>query len=625
MDNNEENKAKDDELVGQIPQAVIPQTPQVASPPPVQSEPSVSAQEEQSDNAVNLNPVIPNTASSSVMDEPEVAAEVELPTLQTEVHEPEPAADKVADAPQQVATDSEEKPAEPYSSIWDECEGHEDATAHLQHQLPMFERAEAPDGADIALAPTTAQNVAVLAQAKDLLNPQDLIWMMNLQQAAMVAPTDPVMLKRLMREGSDWTQSIKITDLGGKPLSLAFLPSASKRPSSPGEAVSGDQALERFMAGTTMGAPVTVPLTNTGIWVRLAPAGASYLAEIDRMLAYARMQVGLDTNGITGSTDDLIFREILNEAALKLVTATNFPVKDPIELREVIDDEDHKTLVWALAKVIYPKGIMVSIPCIDPQCADVATFKANPARMHYIDRSKLNDKQLQYLARGITRAMSAEDVADYKAQFSKTSKYSVRILNREFLFRSPTVAEKLQIGRAWLSSVNQAVDKAMASTPDDDMKRSNVIQQITAIEQVCRYGHYIDEIRIYDNDENVSENYFTINGENDIRGILKSLSSAPEIVDSLIEAIEEFLVEIGTTIIGYPNVECNVCHHERVPEKMKNRLILPFDPDTGFFILAQRKILQAEGQPLTDLSTFGVANLAARALESAPMVSLGQD
>lgn len=539
--------------------------------------------------------------------------ELELPT-QVKQPEPEPVSAQPAveeQTPPAAEEGSEEDPAQE-KSIWDDCEDYEVNPENIRNLQPVFMHEDAPYGADIALPPTTDPNMTVLAGSKDIQSERDFIWMVNSQQAARVSPKDDIMMRRIQREGSDWGQAFPYNDANGKPQKLAMLPSGKKLAVGPGQRLEGGDALDRFMYGTTMGSPVTVPLTNTGIWVKLSPAGASFLAELDRSLAYARMQVGLDTNGMTGSVDDLIFREIINEAALKLVTATNFPVRNPMDLREIIDDEDHKTLSWALAKVIYPKGVMVSIPCIDPACGEVSTFRANPARMHLIDRSKLNDKQMQYLSRGISTPMTAEDVADYKAQFKKSSKYSVRIENREFIFRSPTVAQKLQIGRAWLSTVNQAVDVAMATNPDDDQKRNEVIQSITSIEQICRWGHYVGEIRIY-NDEDDAENYYSVDGEDEIRTILKTLSTAPEILDALIGGIEEFLVEIGTTIIGYPNTPCKACEHKNVPDRLKNKLILPFDPDTGFFILAQRKISQAGGMPLTDLSTFGVGNLGAMA------------
>lgn len=623
MDNNQPSSVtKEDIGLGEIPATIIPPLPN--------SHPHIATQEEAIAPEV-LDPVTPKDLldPEDVMADPEPIDDLELPvqTAEPPVEVDGSTAETAADVksiPGKSDLVEEETTDKGIDSIWDECEIYPDASEHLTNLMPVFSREEAPNGADIALPPTTAINLALIAQVKDLLTEDDLIWMLNAQQASLVAPTDDIAMRRLMRPGSDWTQRIKAVDVKGEPISISMLPSKAKRPKGPGEAVAGSDAIERFMAGTTMGGPVTVPLTNTGIWVRLSPAGATFLAELDRNLAYAKMQVGLDTNGITGSTDDLIFREIINEAALRLVTDTNYPVKDPMDLRDVIDDEDHKTLSWALAKVLNPKGIMISIPCIDPKCAQVDTFRANPARMHVIDRSKLNAKQLQYLARGISRQMTLDDIEDYKAQFVKTSKYSKRIMNREFIFRSPTISEKLQIGRSWLSAVNQAVDSAMASTPDDDMKRNNIIQQITSIEQVCRYGHYISEIRIYDEEDDMAENYFSINGEDDIRSILKVLSTAPEMVEELIEAIEDFLVEIGTTLIGYPNVSCSKCNHENVPDKLKNKLILPFDPDTGFFILAQRKILQAGGNPLTDLATFGVANLGALAQAKEQQVSLGQ-
>lgn len=615
---------QDKEGVGHIPAQIDPPILPGNAQPVKEPVPPVTESNAGNDAPVERlagKPVDEPLSSDLLADEPAIA-DIDLPVQVVETVSP--AVDPTP-LPEKSPDDEVPPTAAAELSIWDECESFDIPEQNFRNLSPVFVHEEAPYGVDLALPPTTEGNMTRLAESKEIQTERDLLWMLNQQQASLVAPKDTVSLRRLQRPGSDWAQTVPyINPENGTKENLAFLPTALKVASGPAVRLEGSAALDVFMAGTTMGSPITVPLTNTGIWVKLSPAGASFLAELDRNLAYARMQVGLDTNGMTGSVDDLIFREIINEAALKLVTATNYPVKSSLDLRDVIDDEDHKTLSWALAKVIYPKGVMISIPCIDPVCGEVSTFRANPARMHVIDRSKLNEKQLRYLSRGISTEMSAEDIADYKSQFAKSAKYSTRLENREFIFRSPTIAQKLQIGRGWLSTVNQAVDMSMASTPDDDNKRSDVIQSITSIEQVCRWGHYVGEIRIY-NDEDDINKYFTIDGEEEIRSILKSLSTAPELVDTLIAGIEEFLVDIGTTIIGYPNAPCKKCNHENVPDKMKNKLILPFDPDTGFFILAQRKISQAGGAPLTDLSTFGIENLAARAQAPGPMQYLDQE
>lgn len=555
----------------------------------------------------------PVTVTESALDDEAPVMDIDLPEQVRNEEPTSQTAEPATTADEGVADKLAEESPAAEKSIWDDCEVDEIPESNLSNLKPVFEFQDAPEGVDMALPPSNERNITLLGGSKEINDDHDFLWMLNLQQSGYVSPKDNVMARRLQRPGADWSQVLPVLDKDGKTVNVAFLPAGKKPALSPGQRVQGADALDRFMHGTSMGSPVTVPLTNTGIWVKLNPAPSSFLAELDRTLAYARLQVGLDTNGMTGSVDDLIFREIINEAAMKLITATNYPVRNIMDLRDIIDDEDHKTLSWALAKVIYPKGVMISIPCIDPTCGEVSTFRANPARMHLIDRSRLNEKQRLYLSRGISTPMTEEDVADYKAQFKKTTKYSVRIENREFIFRSPTISQKLQIGRAWLSTVNQAVDTAMATTPDDDNKRNDVIRQITTIEQICRWGHYVSEIRVYNGEEDNDENFYVIDDEDTIRTILKSLSSAPEIVDTLIEAIEEFLVEIGTTIIGYPNTPCRKCKHENVPEKLKKKLVLPFDPDTGFFILAQRKISQAGGSPLTDLSTFGIENLGVQA------------
>lgn len=568
------------------------------------------------------------------LDDDGVDETVDALDLPTTIRQEEPVIEQDPTARIATLEEASAEPAEPSEednapetetgSIWDECDELYQDPKNFAELQPIFTEEKPTRGIDLTLSPTSGKNLNILGDSKEIQTDEDFVWMISAQNANMLVQPDDVRLKRISREGSDWMQNIRIERRMDKgPDRIGFLVSGAKKAKSAGEELTGQAAVDRFMQGTTLGTPVTVPLVNTGIWVKLSPASTAFMSELDRTLAYARMQVGLDVNGLYGSSDDLIFRELINEAALKLITASNYVVNNPMELREVIDDEDRATLAWALAKVMYPKGIMVSIPCLDPKCGHVSTFRANPARMHVIDRSKLNSKQHDYLSRGIGRPMTLEEIEDYKAQFAIGKKSSVRIANREFLFRSPSIAEKLQIGRSYLSIVNRAVDEAMASTPDDDMKRSNIMQQTTSIEQTVRYSHYISEIRIY-NDDDSDENYSSITDEEAIRNILRTLGNSPEMTEAVMQGVEEYLIDLGAANIVYPNTPCSKCKHENVPEKMKNKLLLPFDPETGFFILAQRKISLAGGNLLTDLSTFGAASLAQAVLEAQQTASFDQ-
>lgn len=547
----------------------------------------------------------PVTHDEGIMDDEEPLIDVPLPTTQETV-------EVKVDEPVPTDEQDQEQPQPEKEEIWDEGDFPEIPESNIRNIKPVFERAKEDIEADIALSPSTIEVMTKAADALEKVGTDaQLIWMLNLIKAQQVTPNDDVMMRRVGRDGADWSQRLELND--GKKGYIGFRPNAFSAITGAGVEISGAEALDRFMYGTGLGAPLTIPLVNTGIWVKIRSSGANLLAELDRALATARVQVGLDTNGMTGSTDDLAFREVINEYAMRLIEKSNFPVRDPMELREIIDIEDMRTLEWALAKIMFPKGITVSIPCINPSCDHVDTFKANPSRMFFMDRSRLTPKQFAFLSRGLSKPMTLEDVKEYKEEFNVGNKGSKTIrfgeTDRTFIFRSSTIADYLQIGRAWLTSINNAVDVAMAKNPDDDLARSRAIESAVDVEAACRFAHYIAEVHIHQDDEN----YAVVRDPDAIRGILQLMSSDGESIAELIEAIDDFIVEIGASIVGYVNVPCSKCNLEGAPAKLKNRLILPFDAATGFFILAQRKIYLAGGAPLVNLETFGVENFVQQA------------
>ena len=509
----------------------------------------------------------------------------------------------------------EETPPEQAIDIWDEEDFPPQVDPeNFRNLAPTFQHIDEPEeGCDLAIAPSVRNACHKVGQKKGYpQNETDYYWWLSMEEAMRTSPIDNVMLDRVARPESDWTQAVNIPN---SKMRLAFLPNAYRGFTTPGTPITGIDALDRFNAGTSLGSPITVPLPNTGIWVKLGSCSASLLAAMDRALAYAKAQVGLDTNGFTGSTEDLIFREIINEFALKQVVACNFEIRNPLELREIIDVEDMRVLEWALAKVMYPKGIKIAIPCISPTCNHVDTVLANPSRMFTMDRSRLSEKQLNFLSRGISKKMTLKEVEEYKEEFKIGASrcYSCTIGNsrRDFYLRNPTIADYLQLGRAWLNSINNAVDLAMEAEPGNDYRRADLIESTTSTENICRYAHYIEEIRIYNeslNEDVQDDNYGVINEPEDIRAVLRQIVTETEIVAGLVTTIEKFISEVGVSIIGYPNIPCSKCQHKDAPEELKNKLLLPFDAAVGFFILAQRKITQAGGTPLVDLQTFGVGN-----------------
>lgn len=444
-----------------------------------------------------------------------------------------------------------------------------------------------------------------LTEDETSMTAEDLPFLLSAHEGQDTSYPGEGLIKTTTRIGSKWRQYLTTPD-NSNPLGPRRNKFAMTKEQ--GAVVSGNSAVDAFMAGTTLGRSVQVPLWHSGFWVTLrAPSGA-YLAEIDRALAFSREEIGLDTNGAVGSNDPLVFDEVLIDAALKLVTASTLPFsKNPLELKEFIAKNDIPLLIWGMAMAAFPEGTMVAIPC--PSCKNISTVVANPLRMFWVDESRFTAKQISLMGRASRIQTKVEDLVAYQEEFEILNTSSWEWNGRVFYFNDPSVDEYLGKGRDWIGSINRALAESLREDYDDVDRRTAAIQSILSTEDLCRFAHYIKEIKIPSGDEG---GYFLVNDQPTIIDLLRQLSADGTAAASLQTAIGDYVTDSIGAIVGYPNVACSACGKFHLNEKGESTIIVPFNPGTGFFILAQHRIRESGGIPLTSLKTLGVSGLEAR-------------
>ncbi|ATA65340.1 hypothetical protein 2050HW_00005 [Serratia phage vB_SmaM_ 2050HW] len=418
------------------------------------------------------------------------------------------------------------------------------------------------------------------------------------------------LIKATTRIGSRWrqylTQANDSTQLGPRRHRFALTKEQ-------GAVVSGHGAVDLFMAGTNLGRSVQIPLWHSGFWVTLrAPTGA-YLAEIDRALAFSREEIGLDTNGAVGSNDALVFDEVLLDSALKLVTSSTLPFsKNPLELKEFIAKNDIPVLIWGMAMAAFPDGTPIAIPCAE--CHDVQTVHANPLRMFWVDESRFTAKQLAHMGRTNKVQTKVEDLVKYHEEFEILNTANWEYNGRVFYFNDPSADEYLVRGREWISSINRALSESLRSQYDDAEHRAAAVQSALSTEDLCRFAHYIKEIKVPSQDH--EGGYYLIQDMPTIIDVLRQLAADAKGSMELMVAINDFVNDSIGALVGFPNVACPSCGKYHLNKKGESTVIVPFNPATGFFTLAQHRIRVSGGIPLTNLQTLGVSALVTRVSES---------
>ncbi|UQT03164.1 hypothetical protein TOTORO_03010 [Serratia phage vB_SmaS-Totoro] len=418
------------------------------------------------------------------------------------------------------------------------------------------------------------------------------------------------LIKATTRIGSRWkqylTQANSSIPLGPRRNKFALTKEQ-------GAVVSGHGAVDLFMAGTNLGRSVQIPLWHSGFWLTMrAPTGA-YLAEIDRALAFSREEIGLDTNGAVGSNDSLVFDEILLDAALKLVTHSTLPFsKNPLELKEFISKNDIPVIIWGMAMSAFPDGTPIAIPCAE--CHDVQTVHANPLRMFWVDESRFTAKQLVLMGRGSHVQSKPDDLVAYHEEFEILNTSSWVYNGRTFYFNDPSADEYLARGREWISSINRALSESLRSAYEDSESRAAAIQSALSTEDLCRFAHYIKEIKVPSQDH--EGGYYLIQDMDTIINVLRQMAADTKGAAELMGAINDFVNDSIGAIVGFPNVSCPSCGKYHLNKKGESTVIVPFNPATGFFTLAQHRIHVSGGIPLTNLRTLGVSALVTRVSES---------
>lgn len=429
-------------------------------------------------------------------------------------------------------------------------------------------------------------------------------WISAINSGMILLPPGSTMINALCREGAEWANYIP--SKGGR-ITYRANPNIRKNLKG-GEQLTNNVALDMFFAKSKSLRTTQVPLYRTGIWVKMQAPNISYLSEIDRALALVKGEIGLNTNGTVDSNEDVKFREILFDAALRLVSESTYPYRQsPLELKSIISDGDIDTLIWGMAVAAYANGHDVGIPCVNAKCANVDTYLASPARMRVVDRRKLSEWQITHMSKGMGITCTEQDLITYESEFEESERdcSQWKCGDDIFVFGHGSVENYMAFANMWFNSINLSLEQSMGNSYGNPQARIQALNEITEIETLCRYGHFVKEIRIKPDDP--TKDYSTITDPDTIRRILKGMYSDQEQVEGFLNAIENFLEKTIITVFGIRNKACTKCGSKRlIGETGEELKFVPIKVGETFFTLLQHRLVISGREPLADLTTLGI-------------------
>ncbi len=429
-------------------------------------------------------------------------------------------------------------------------------------------------------------------------------WLETVKEAVTMTPMSGMYTKRLADTKAAFAQQV---EYGGQIL-RGVAPSLNPKPGRREE--EGEMALIKLMTHMGVGGFFRAPLWNSGIWVMFKPASEDELDELNRIIYSDKVQLGRWSYGLalgnsTVYTLDRVFDFCLSKVYQTSVRTEELPLE---KLRDYILPQDAMSFVWGFLCANYPSGFHYETPCInDPsKCTHVFEENLNVTKLQWADSSMLTESQKAHMCGFSGNSKSLESVKKYQEEMKATKSRRV-VLNEgtkhevAFVLKTPTMTEYITQGHQWVSSIVEAVNRALGSNATDRERNDQITRQSKAA-TICQYAHWIESLEygeITANPNNPDDNAVAvIRNQETLLESLKSLSSIDSIRNKIIDAVKDYIEESTVSIIGVPAYTCPVCQKDQVGETKYPRrtTVIPLDILQVFFALLIQRLSRIENR-----------------------------
>ena len=429
-------------------------------------------------------------------------------------------------------------------------------------------------------------------------------WLETVKEAVTMTPMSGMYTKRLADTKAAFAQQV---EYGGQIL-RGVAPSLNPKPGRREE--EGEMALIKLMTHMGVGGFFRAPLWNSGIWVMFKPASEDELDELNRIIYSDKVQLGRWSYGLalgnsTVYTLDRVFDFCLSKVYQTSVRTEELPLE---KLRDYILPQDAMSFIWGFLCANYPSGFHYETPCInDPsKCTHVFEENLNVTKLQWADSSMLTESQKAHMCGFSGNSKSLESVKKYQEEMKATKSRRV-VLNEgtkhevAFVLKTPTMTEYITQGHQWVSSIVEAVNRALGSNATDRERNDQITRQSKAA-TICQYAHWIESLEygeITANPNNPDDNAVAvIRNQETLLESLKSLSSIDSIRNKIIDAVKDYIEESTVSIIGVPAYTCPVCQKDQVGETKYPRrtTVIPLDILQVFFALLIQRLSRIENR-----------------------------
>lgn len=352
-------------------------------------------------------------------------------------------------------------------------------------------------------------------------------------------------------------------------------------------------AVALLHSAMNVGKDIDIFLYHSGFSVTLAAPTLSQFMALDRKISENNIEIGRKIMGLMHSADTLYAQKAIMDLFFDCVKDTSLGVVSREDLINSISQLDIPIIAWALACAKYPNGFNLAMSCMAKpnECHHQWFSVINPRFMFFVDNDKLSEEQIRIAS--ITRRQSQEDFIRYWNEFDFGEEQNLEMpsLNENIkihiTFGNPPVGHYFKNADMWIGEITRQANESFKLPLVGDDRAAYIQSQVMATKALT-YMHFISKIVMTDVE---TGDEVEITEENDIRGVLVSISGQEGMLNHFMNGVQRFINRATLSVIALPNVKCPSCggFHETDDEGEVNLHVVPVDPIVVFTILCQQQ------------------------------------
>jgi len=330
-------------------------------------------------------------------------------------------------------------------------------------------------------------------------------------------------------------------------------------------------ALLKLSKAVGMGSHIQVPLWHSGFWITLRPLKDIEIINLTLDLSNEITKLSRTTLASMHTIFNLPYITTAMKYIQDAIISTTLKLDEEDDIFDFINVNDIYTILWGMAKSMYPRGLDVIIPCKNnyeistetglPKCTYKERVHVDVDKLLWVDKSILTTEHLAHMSKRQPNSVTKEEVKKYVESLPTNEEEIITFqgedgTNIEITFHVPNVKKYIDacyfIVEEVQDTLTDVIRKSNVNLRDDE-KVEAVKERVLTTLYLKGYSHLIKEIRVEDG---VIEDIPTI------AETLEIINSSDELFKQVKNKIIEIMNRKLITTIGVPNFICPSCREQ---------------------------------------------------------------